>query len=74
MTQPTTILIDDRDDELEAMVKKSSDLRAFWTPEQERLLERYYGKVPTAALAKKVQKSPAAVYKKAGNMGIAFNR
>lgn len=73
MTKTTQIFIDDRDMELESMVK-NCEMRAFWTPAQEKLLERYYGKVPTAALAKKVGKSPAAIYKKVGNMGIVFTR
>lgn len=73
MTKPTTILIDDADTELEAMAK-SCALRTFWTAEQEALLEKYYGKVPTKALAKKLGKSTAAVYKKVENLGLSFTR
>lgn len=41
-----------------------------WTPDEEDILQTYYGRIPTPMLAKKLQRTIKAVNEKARRMGI----
>jgi len=53
--------------ELEALVGTYEGLR-LWTEEEENIVRKYYGSVPTAAIAKQLGRTIEAVDSKAGRL------
>lgn len=58
--------------ELEIAVKKFKPL--LWTEYDEKLMKKYYGKVPNKMLAKYMKRSLDSVYGKARRMNLTSER
>jgi len=54
--------------ELEALVGTYGGLRRRWSEGEENILIKYYGSVPTAAIAKQLGRTVEAVETKAGRL------
>jgi hypothetical protein len=68
----TETLIDERgfDQELESMIGETRNVP--WAKKDEDVLIRYYGKVKTSALVKRLNRSHASVSAKVRELGLKF--
>jgi pyruvate/oxaloacetate carboxyltransferase len=56
--------------EFEEYIAKHGSYYRLWTEDEEIILAAYYGKVPPARIAKKLNRSIRAIHEKARAMGI----
>lgn len=62
------------DEELERIAKEYTP-RTHWEDWEEEMLRRYFGRVPTAELVKKLKgRTVQGVLRKASNLGISYDR